>query len=76
MKNNITIQMTSDEAIVLYEFLCRFNNQKETTDLQDQSEQRALWDIETILEKQLIDTFKSDYLAIVEQARNKIRDKD
>lgn len=69
------IELTRDEAIVLFEFLSRFND-KEYTDLfEDQSEQRVLWDLQATLEKELVEPFQANYADTVKQARINIRDK-
>lgn len=41
---------------------------------EDQSEQRVLWDIECILEKELSEPFRADYQDIVKKAREAVRD--
>ena len=61
----INIELTKDEAIVLFEFLGRFNENDDLSKFEDQSEQRVLWDIECILEKQLSEPFRADYVEIV-----------
>ncbi len=75
-KEKIIIELTKDEAIVLFEFLDEFNKKDNKELFSDQAEQRVLWDIECVLEKQLSEPFKADYLEIVRQARKKIRDKE
>ena len=75
-ENKINIELTKEEAIVFFELLGRINELKEFDQIKDQSEQRVLWDIESLLEKQLSETFKDDYKEIVRQARNKVRDKE
>lgn len=70
----VNIQLTNDEAIVLFEFLGRFNKSDDLTRFEDQSEQRVLWDIECILEKELSEPFRVDYHNIVKKAREAVRD--
>ena len=72
---NVNIQLTRDEAIVLFEFLGRFNERFDSDKFEDQAEERVLWDIECILEKELSEPFQSDYQEIVERARINVRDK-
>ena len=74
--NKINIGLTKEEAIVLFEFLARFNEQERKELFEDQAEQRVLWDIECILEKELSEPFSSDYLEIVKKAREKVRDEE
>ena len=76
MKNDVKIELTKDEAIVLFEFLSRFNETDNPDLFDDQAEQRVLWDIECILEKELAEPFRTDYDEIVKQARNRVRDEE
>lgn len=72
---NINIELTKEEAIVLFEFLGRFNENDNLSTFDDLAEQRVLWDIEFILEKQLSEPFRADYQEIVKEAREAVRDK-
>ncbi len=63
----INIELTIEEAIILFEFITKFNEKK--YNFKDQSEQRVLWDLECILEKQVDYSFED-----LEKAREKIRD--
>ena len=75
-QQNITLTVTKDEALVLFEFLARFNETDHRDIFEDQAEQRILWDIECLLQQQLAEPFRLDYLSLLNEARNKIRDKD
>jgi len=70
----INIELTNDEAIVLFEFLGRFNENDDLSRFEDQSEQRILWDLECILAKKLSEPFLTDYKEIVNKAREIVRD--
>ncbi|NEN25475.1 hypothetical protein G3O08_18445 [Cryomorpha ignava] len=72
----INLTFTKDEALVLFEFLARFNQTKHSNIFDDQSEQKILWIIEGQLEKQLVEPFRPDYKDIIKEARNKIRDEE
>ena len=72
----VTIRLTKDEAIVLFEFLGRFNERDRDALFEDQAEQRVLWDIECILEKRLAEPFRADYPEIVRRARERVRDEE
>ena len=75
-KKSINIDLTKDEAIVLFEFIGRFNEIENNSNFEDQSEQRVLWNIECILEKKLSEPFRKDYSNIVKLARKNVRDKE
>ena len=70
---SVTIDLTTAKALVLIDFLARFNK-LEGFAFEDQSEQRVLWDLEAILEKQLVEPFRPDYKKLLEQARAEVRD--
>ena len=76
MENNeITITLNKDEALVLFEFLSRFNENDNKEIFQDQAEEKVLWRIEGQLEKILVEPFMPNYQDIIKEARNRIRDK-
>ena len=70
----VNIELTNDEAIVFFEFLGRFNENDDLSRFEDQSEQRVLWDIESILEKELSELFRANYQEILKKARETVRD--
>ena len=74
MKEEIHINLSSDEAVVLFEFLSRFSD-KEVLEIADQSEARVLENILCDLENALAEPFSGKYKEILETAREKIRDK-
>jgi len=74
--NQLNIELTKDEAIVLFEFLGWFNEKEEDNFFEDQSEKRVLWNIECILEKELSEPFKKDYNDILKLARENVRNKE
>ena len=75
-EQKVYIELTKDEAIVLFEFLARINEKDRLDLFIDQSEQRVLWDIECILEIPLSELFGADYSEIVRKAREQVRDKE
>ena len=74
--NQLNIGLTRDEAIVLFDFLGRFNEKDDDSHFEDQAEQRVLWDIECILEKKLAEPFQENYMQILELARKNVRDNE
>lgn len=72
----ILITLNKDEALVLFEFVSRFNETDHKELLEDQAEQKMMWLIQAQLEKILVEPFMPNYKDIVEEARNKIRDNE
>jgi hypothetical protein len=70
----ISVDLTQNEAIVLLEWLSRFNGQEHSNLFEDQSEERVLYDLESVLEKVINETFREDYNAILYEARKRVRD--
>ena len=75
-EKEILIKLSKDEALVLFEFVSRFNQLDQDEIFQDQAEQKLVWLIETQLEKILVEPFQPDYKEIIQEARNKVRDKE
>ena len=75
-QQNVNLTVTKDEALVLFEFLARFNQTEHPGIFEDQAEQKTLWILEGQLEKQLVEPIRPDYKDIILEARNKIRDEE
>lgn len=77
MKNTkddeICIRLTKEEAIVLFEFVSRFSEDRKLT-IEDQAEERVLWDLCCTLESNLVEPLTPEYAQVLAQARNRIRD--
>lgn len=71
--SEVQISLTADEALVLFEFLSRFEESNELT-IVDQAEERALSNLLGPLQKQLVSPFQEDYAEQLRQARNRLRD--
>jgi len=69
----VTISLTSDEALVLFDFLQRYSDTDKLS-LEDQSEQRALWNLACIIEQALAEPFQQDFAARLQAARIRLRD--
>jgi hypothetical protein len=74
-QDQVEVRLTPDEALVLFEFLFRYSDSDELR-VADQAEQRALWNLCCLLEKQLAEPFKADYVELLEAARSRLRDED
>ncbi len=68
-----SITLTRDEALVLFDFLARFRFDQELKII-DQAEERALWNVHCLLEKELLEPLKEEYRELVTQARDRLRD--
>jgi hypothetical protein len=70
---SVTLELTGDEALVLFEFLHRFEDTDKLS-ISDQSEERILWNLSARLEKVLVAPFASNYAQLLEEARERLRD--
>ena len=68
----VTLELSNDEALVLFVWIKRFNETTHT--FADQAEERVLWDIEAMLEKQMAEPFADDYEHTLSEARRRVRD--
>lgn len=77
-QDEVVVRLSHDEALVLFEWLCRTDElTNDFGDLvEDQAEQRALWNLNCLLERVLIEPFQPDYQELVEQARSRLRAED
>jgi hypothetical protein len=73
MGEPVRLELTGDEALVLFEFLARFDDDG-TLAVQDQAEVRALWNLHCLLQKQLVEIFHPEYNALLAAARDRLRD--
>jgi hypothetical protein len=69
----LSVELTSDEALVLFEFLHRFADTGALT-VADQAEERALWNLSASLERVLVAPFASNYEQLLKGARDRLRD--
>lgn len=67
----IHLELDNHEALVLFEFLSRFQ-EKEELNIEDAAEEQALWNLLALLEQQLTEPFKQDYPTLLENARSKL----
>ena len=73
MKEPIKIELTAQQALVLFDWVKRFN-ERESGQFEDQAEERVLWDVEATLEKALVEPFQDDYERLLAEARAAVRD--
>lgn len=72
-ENQVIIPLKLDEAIVLFELLQRYSN-SDVLSIEDQAEQRALWNLCCVFEKHVHIPFEGNFKEIVAAARNRLRD--
>ena len=72
----MNIKLTKNEALVLFEFLSRFNEAEQNVIFEDKAEEKILWLINAQLEKQLVEPFMPNYRDILDKARKEIRDQE
>ena len=69
----VCLELSPDEALVLFEWLSRFNETGDTK-LEDQAEQRVLWDLEAMLQSKLVAPLDPAYHELLARARANVRD--
>ena len=70
----VRIKLSQDEALVLFEFLARYDEQ-ESLDIEDRTEEYVLWTLHAELEKQLVQPLKPNYVELLSKARKSVREK-
>jgi hypothetical protein len=69
----ISLELTRMEALVFFAFLRRYS-ERERLAIEDQAEQRVLWDLCAMLEGELTEPLSPDYGKLLAQARDSVRD--
>jgi hypothetical protein len=69
----ITLELTNAEALVLFEWLARVDSSK-LLPFEDQAEQEVLWRVECMLERLLVEPFEPNYAELLAEARRRVRD--
>ena len=75
MTSSATVQLalTRDEALVLHDLLQRFSTSG-SLGIEDQAEERALWNMCCLLERELVEPLAPGYIEAVAAARSRLRD--
>ena len=73
---DVTITLTSDEALVLFELLHRWEDADVVSPPQHEGEQVALWNLSALLERVLVEPFSPDYTRLVTEARTRLTSTD
>lgn len=72
----INIQINSDQALVIFEFLAELSEGNRTISGALISELRALAGLETALESTLLQPFEGNYAQLLSEARARIESED
>ena len=72
-KDSIQLEVTNDEALVLFDMLSRYSD-TDALSIEHQSEQRALWNLTCIFEKVITEAFNGDYKTSLTAARERLKD--
>ena len=73
VSEKVTLELSKNEALVFFDWITRFNEADDHS-FADQAEQRVLWDLEAILEKNLAEPLADNYGDLLAEARNRVRD--
>ncbi|MCA1702004.1 MAG: hypothetical protein LC808_01525 [Actinobacteria bacterium] len=76
MADEISLGLSRDQALVLFDWLARTGNAGSPARFEDQAEQRVFWDLESALETVLSEPLSADYRALLEAARSRVRDSE
>ncbi|MDF1605810.1 hypothetical protein [Nocardioides sp. YIM 152315] len=73
MADEISIELSRDQALVLFEWLARTGS-GQPAEFEDQAEQRVLWNLESALEALLTEQLDAEDRSMLEAARVRVRD--
>ncbi len=73
-ENSVTITLSGDEALVLFDWLARTSDRGAPAPFVDQAEQRVLLDLEAVLERSLVAVLRPDYSFLLSEARRAVRE--
>ncbi len=71
MAEKVFIELSKAEALVLFDLLGRFDKDEKLI-MENQAEERVLWNIHCSLEKVLVEPFSPDYAKLLAEARNQV----
>jgi len=72
-RGEVSLTMSSDEALVLFDWLARTSDATHPVPFADPAEQLVLWNLEALLERVLVAPLKPDYDALLDDARRRMR---
>lgn len=68
----VKLKLTSNEALVLVEFLLRFRDEEKLI-ITDPSEEQILWDLLAMLESEVPELLDNNYKLLLKEAQNDIK---
>ncbi|MPZ57727.1 MAG: hypothetical protein GEU91_14765 [Rhizobiales bacterium] len=71
MSESVEVKLTSDEALVLFEWLAQLDSAVASLDA-NSAEQKVLWKIEAQLERTLVEPLAPNYELLLKEARRRI----
>lgn len=69
---DVTITLTGDEALVLFELLHRWEDRDQVSPTEHAAEQVALWNLSALLERELREPLDARYSDLVVSARQRL----
>ena len=72
---DVTVALSSDEALVLFELLHRWEDSGQIGAVLMTGEQTALWALSASLESILVEPFQSNYGELVDHARQRLAER-
>jgi hypothetical protein len=70
--DGVVIQLSRDEALVLFEWLHRSEDEDRVSPPEHHAEQVALWNLSALLEHALVEPFQENYRQSVAEARDRL----
>lgn len=74
--SDVTITLTSDEGLVLFDLLHRWDGAGRVGGLNHHGEQVALWNLTALLERELAEPFGAQYVGHVAAATDRLTSTD
>lgn len=71
-QEDVTLSLTSDEALILFDLLHRWEDDERVSAPQHQAERVALWNLSALLESELVEPFDPRYAELVSAARTRL----
>jgi hypothetical protein len=75
-EKDVTLRLTADEALVLFDWLHRCEDEDAVVQPEHDGERTALFNLSALLERELVEPFRRDYRELVDQARTRLAGDD